>query len=318
MAAKPIYVELDIQTDMETLWKATQTPELHQQWDLRFTEITYLPRNGDREPQRFHYRTRIGFGMNIAGTGETKAKMNLLTGERVSGLKFGSPQRISLIRSGSGYWKYSPRGGSVTFATRYTYDTRFGAAGRWFDRCLFRPLFGYATAWSFDMLRIWLEKGIPPSVSIQRALMHYFSAGLLALLWVYQGLVPKLLFPGGGELAILQAAGWFPGGEKPVLALLGAGEIGIGLLAAAAHRQAGVYIVQAALLLMLPAIALARSPQLLQAPFNPLTLSGAMAGLCLLAFWSRRELPQAGRCLRRPRGSGKEGEPKWHPYTSGR
>ncbi|MFF2154701.1 DoxX-like family protein [Paenibacillus chitinolyticus] len=317
MAAKPIYVELDIQTDMETLWKATQTPELHQQWDLRFTEITYLPRSGDREPQRFHYRTRIGFGMNIAGTGETKAKTNLLTGERISGLKFGSPQRISLIRSGNGYWKYSPKGGSVTFATRYTYDTRFGGAGRLFDRCLFRPLFGYATAWSFDMLRIWLEKGIPPSVSIQRALMHYFSAGLLALLWVYQGLVPKLLFPGGGELAILQAAGWFPGGEKPALALLGAGEIGIGLLAAA-HRQAGAYIVQAALLLLLPAIALARSPELLQAPFNPLTLSGAMAGLCLLAFWSRRELPRAGRCLRKPRGGGKEEAPKWHPYTSGR
>ncbi|MEY9093838.1 DoxX-like family protein [Paenibacillus sp. RC84] len=318
MAAKPIYVELDIQTDMETLWKATQTPELHQQWDLRFTEIAYLPRSGDREPQRFHYRTRIGFGMNIAGTGETKTKMNLLTGERISGLKFGSPQRISLIRSGSGYWKYSPKGGGVTFATRYTYDTRFGAAGRWLDRFLFRPLFGYATAWSFDMLRIWLEKGIPPSVSIQRALMHYVSAGLLALLWVYQGLVPKLLFPGGGELAILQAAGWFPGGEKPVLALLGAGEIGIGLLAAAAHRQAGVYILQAALLLVLPAIALARSPQLLQAPFNPLTLSGAMAGLCLLAFWSRRELPQAGRCLRKPRANHKEGELKWHPYTSRR
>ncbi|MFD7521895.1 DoxX-like family protein [Paenibacillus chitinolyticus] len=318
MAAKPIYVELDIQTDMETLWKATQTPELHQQWDLRFTEITYLPRSGDREPQRFHYRTRIGFGMNIAGTGETKAKTNLLTGERISGLKFGSPQRISLIRSGSGYWKYSLKGGSVTFATRYTYDTRFGATGRLFDRCLFRPLFGYATAWSFDMLRIWLEKGIPPSVSIQRALMHYFSAGLLALLWVYQGLVPKLLFPGGGELAVLQAAGWFPGGEKPALALLGAGEIGIGLFAAAAHRQAGAYIVQAALLLLLPAIALARNPQLLQAPFNPLTLSGAMAGLCLLAFWSRRELPQAGRCLRKPRGSGKEEAPKWHPYTRGR
>ncbi|MFS0838565.1 DoxX-like family protein [Paenibacillus sp. 1P03SA] len=318
MKAKPVYVELDIQTDMEALWKATQTPGLHQQWDLRFTEITYLPRSGEKEPQRFHYRTRIGFGMDIAGTGETKAKVNLLTGERISGLKFGSAQRISLIRSGSGYWKYTPKGGGVTFATSYTYETRFGTAGGWFDRILFRPLFGYATAWSFDMLRIWLEKEIPPSVSIQRALMHYFSAGLLALLWMYQGLVPKLLFPEGGELAVLQAAGWFPGGERFVLALLGAGEIGIGLLGAAVHRQGGVYLAQAALLIALAAAALTRSPHLLQAPFNPLTLSGAMAGLCLLAFWSRVDLPQARRCLRKPRGKGKEAEPKWHPYTSGR
>ena len=47
---------------MDDLWRLTQTPELHRRWDLRFTDIEYLPRPDEAEPQRFLYATRIGFG----------------------------------------------------------------------------------------------------------------------------------------------------------------------------------------------------------------------------------------------------------------
>lgn len=68
---KPIYVEIVIKAPMDQLWFHTQTPDLHQRWDLRFSEITYLPRSHDDEPQRFMYKTNIGFGIRIAGEGET-------------------------------------------------------------------------------------------------------------------------------------------------------------------------------------------------------------------------------------------------------
>ena len=52
-----IYVEIPIRASMDELWEKTQNPQLHQRWDLRFSQIEYLPRQGE-EPQRFLYRTR--------------------------------------------------------------------------------------------------------------------------------------------------------------------------------------------------------------------------------------------------------------------
>ncbi|KUF37316.1 hypothetical protein AK833_00020 [Lysinibacillus sp. F5] len=39
MSKKPIYVEIDIQAPIEKAWDYTQKPQLHEQWDLRFTSI---------------------------------------------------------------------------------------------------------------------------------------------------------------------------------------------------------------------------------------------------------------------------------------
>ena len=147
------------------MWEATQDPGWHQRWDLRFTSIRYLPRPDAREPQRFLYATRIGLGLVIEGTGESVGTREGETGARTSALRFWADDRRSLIREGSGYWRYVPAEGGVRFLTRYDYSTRWGAAGALVDRLLFRPLLGWATAWSFDRLRLWLEGGIPPERS---------------------------------------------------------------------------------------------------------------------------------------------------------
>ena len=59
MKRNPIYVELDIQTDMDKLWTLTQKPESHQQWDLRFSEIHYVP-EADSNIQRFYIKPALG------------------------------------------------------------------------------------------------------------------------------------------------------------------------------------------------------------------------------------------------------------------
>lgn len=82
-----IYVEIPIRASIEELWEKTQNPQLHQRWDLRFTQIEYLPRKGG-EPQRFLYRTRIGFGLKIDGQGESIGERDGEGGERTSSLKF--------------------------------------------------------------------------------------------------------------------------------------------------------------------------------------------------------------------------------------
>ena len=208
MKSPPIYVELPIQCAIDDLWDRTQVPKQHARWDLRFTEIEYLPRRDSSEPQQFLYGTRIGFGLAIHGVGET-----IGTGEpngiRTSALKFGSDDPKSLILEGSGYWKYVPIEGAVKFLTQYDYRTRFGAVGSLFDRVVFRPLLGWATAWSFDCLRLWLEEGQSPEVSLRRSLVHGLARVSLALIWIYQGVIPKIIRRDPAELALVEGSGLF-------------------------------------------------------------------------------------------------------------
>ena len=148
-----IYVEILVRAPMDALWAHTQTPALHERWDLRFSRIDYLPKADDTDRQRFRYTTRIGFGVEVSGEGETVPQRSLTDDSRSSALRFGSDNCVSIIREGSGYWKYIPTQDGIRFLTWYDYRTRFGAAGALFDRLIFRPLLAWATAWSFDRLR---------------------------------------------------------------------------------------------------------------------------------------------------------------------
>ena len=201
-----IYVETLIAGSMDDLWEKTQTPELHQRWDLRFSEIRYLPHSDKLQPQQFSYITRLGFGFSIAGAGETVGT-HVNERQRTSALKFWSDDPKSLIKMGSGYWKYEQCADGVRFLTSYSYQTRFGKVGRSFDRLIFRPLIGWATAWSFDRLRLWIEKGIDPAASLTNSLIHALARFALVFVWLYQGIVPKLLFLQHDEMAMMAAAG---------------------------------------------------------------------------------------------------------------
>ena len=202
-----IYVEILVRTPIDVLWAHTQTPTQHERWDLRFSRIDYLPKSQDTEAQRFRYTTRIGFGLEVNGEGETVGHRDLTDGSRSSALKFSSAEAVSIIREGSGYWKYIPTPDGIRFLTRYDYRTRFGTAGALFDRTVFRPLIGWATAWSFDRLRLWLEKGVRPEDAARQTVVHTVTRVALAAIFAYQGLVPKLLARNIDEVVLLRDAG---------------------------------------------------------------------------------------------------------------
>jgi hypothetical protein len=166
----PVYVEVEIRAPLEMVWARTHEPDQHARWDLRFSQLEYLPRAREDEPQRLLYTTRIGFGLKVRGEGAFIGTKDAGDGSRTTALRFWCSDRRSLIRSGSGYWRYIPTERGVTFLTRYDYETRFGHAGAFVDRLVFRPLLGWATAWSFDRLRLWLEQGIQPDVARRRLL----------------------------------------------------------------------------------------------------------------------------------------------------
>ena len=294
-----LYVEILIRTDMNNLWERTQNPVLHSQWDLRFSSIEYLPRHDDSEPQKFLYSKKIGFGMTIRGEGETVGSREDEKGRRSSALKFSSDDFRSLIQTGSGYWQYVPTPQGVRFLTEYDYQTRFGSVGRLFDGIVFRPLIGWATAWSFDRLRLWLEKGIDPCLSLERSVVHCAARLTLAFIWIYQGVFPKLLFRDSGELSILQHTRMAVGLESTILTAVGIAEIFFGVLLLLFWRSRNLLLLNVALLVVLGVGAAVSQPSLLIAPFNPVTLNLAMGALGALGWFAAHELPSSRNSLRK-------------------
>jgi len=276
---------------------------LHQQWDLRFSDIQYLPRPDPGQPQRFLYATRIGMGLNIRGEGQTTGSCDGPTGQRTSALRFWSEDPKSLIREGSGYWKYIPCGEeakTVRFLTGYDYSVRFGGLGLVLDRLLFRPLIGWATAWSFDRLRLWIEKDIQPASSMRRSLIYLTARLTLAFVWLYQGVVPKLIFRHPDELAMLARGGLSEPAVRAACTAMGWLEIGIGLALLAAWRARWpLWLTLAAMPLAVLAVAIV-SPGFLTAAFNPVALNASVFALAAIACLERRDLPSASHCVRRP------------------
>ncbi|WP_330459860.1 hypothetical protein OIB37_25120 [Streptomyces sp. NBC_00820] len=165
-----LYIETRIRADLDDLWARTQDPAQHQRWDLRFTEIDYLPR-AEGEPQRFRYATRVLPFLTLSGTGVAAGEKERPDGTRTSALRFASPHPLSLLAEGSGYWRYVPDAHGIQFLTGYDYRPRWGTFGAVTDHLVVRPLMGWATAWSFDRLRLWLERGITP----ERALANWLA-----------------------------------------------------------------------------------------------------------------------------------------------
>ena len=278
---------------MNELWQKTQQPDLHQRWDLRFTSITYLPREDDA-PQRFLYETRIGFGVAIAGEGEsigTKTSDR----ERTSSLRFWSADLKSLISEGSGYWKYIQTPDAIQFFTWYDYRTRMGLFGK-LANLVFKPLMGWATAWSFDRLRLWIEDGSPPETVLCWTIVYSLARASLLFIWLWHGAVPKLLFPQGDELRLLSASGLAP----HWLPWFGTAEIAWAFVGLCAWRWRGFFVLSLVAMVAATLSVLTTLPQFFLQAFNPLTLNLAVIALCVIGWIAAPLSAFAGRCLRRP------------------
>ena len=294
-----IYVEIFIRSCMDDLWRKTQEPKLHERWDLRFSRIDYLPRLPG-EAQKFLYATRIGAGLQINGEGESTGERDDVSGERTSALKFWSRDPKSLIEVGSGYWQYTPHEGGIRFLTSYDYRTRFGTIGNIVDRLVFRPLIGWATAWSFDRLRLWIEQDIAPEVSRDRALIYTLSRLTLAVVWLYQGVVPKLLYHSKDVLRMLADAGVPNSHLLTWVSVFGWLEVGFAVILIVFWKARWpLWCTIAAMLAATLAVGI-NSPVYLTAAFNPLTLNLAIAVLAAIGLLVAGNLPTAKHCRRKP------------------
>ena len=296
MKKRPLYIETTINCEFDKLWNHTQNPKIHQKWDLRFSEINYLKKENEFDPQLFEYSTKIGFGFKITGVGQSFATKTKPNDESTSVLKFSSDNKLSLIKKGSGYWKYKTVRNGIQFYTGYDYDTRWGIIGEVIDKVLFRPLIKWATAISFDCLKKWLEKETLPSQSLKSLFTVVLIQLILAIIWIYQGIIPKLLFQDSGELDILKSSNLFQGYETSILTAVGIGEVLFGLFFIFKSSKALHYINIAALFI-LGTGALFSDIMVYTLPFNPFTLNMAMICLSMISIIQIDSMPKAKNCI---------------------
>ena len=217
-----------------------------------------------------------------------------------TGLKFWADDRRSIIAAGAGYWRYVPTVDGVRFITRYDYRPRWGRFGEGVDHYLVRPVFGWATAWSFDRLRLWLERGITPERSRDQSIAHSAAVAGLAAVWLYQGLVPKLWRVDDGEVALWRTAlGMNQGGARAAVRTAGAIEVAVGLAVVVRARGRWPFVLTAVGMPVLTAAAWHADRRLLSRAFNPVSLNAAMVALAIAALATRRDLPSARTPLRR-------------------
>jgi hypothetical protein len=284
---------------MDELWAATQEPERHQRWDVRFSRIAYDPKV-EGEPQRFTYATTVVPGVTVGGTGESLGDRDRPDGTRWSGLKFWAADRRSIIDAGAGYWRYVPTDDGIRFLTRYDYRPRWGRIGEAIDRWCFRPVFGWATAWSFDRLRLWLDEGVAPEDSRDRAIAHAAAVGGLAGVWLYQGLVPKVARVDADEVAFWRRAGFGRRSARTAVRAAGAAEVVLAVATLRPRTRRAALAGTAAVMPALAAAATVLDRRSATRAFNPVSLNAAVGALAAVALVTEARRPSGRRPLRRP------------------
>jgi len=116
----------------------------------------------------------------------------------------------------------------------------------------------------------------------------------IAFIWIYHGLVPKLIFKHSTELELL-SKGPLVGDEQTTLILAGATEVIIGILVAILWNRAWpIYISLVGFVILLAASVIVSPGHAVHA-FNPITLTTSAILFCLIQISERqRSVENAG------------------------
>ncbi|MFJ8089209.1 DoxX-like family protein [Lysinibacillus sp. NPDC095746] len=309
MKKKPIYVEVDIRAPINETWNYTQNPKLHEQWDLRFTSITYIDKKSPEEAQRFTYETKVMPGIAVSGWGESKGEHHKKDGTKTSSLHFGTLQKISPIAEGKGYWRYIPNDKGLTFLTQYDYDVRYGKLGKLFD-AVFRPVMGWATALSFDVLKRWLEKGENPFSQYRRFFLTVLISVLFCFVWLYHGLVPKIIVQHPTEVMMIEELLGEENSQlngssntSQIVNWIGLAEIIFALCWLLPRGKRLLFGAQIVLFPFLTLGVVLADKTIAAAPFNPVTLNVALWVLSIIGLILSKDMPSAKSCKRKRGGT---------------
>jgi hypothetical protein len=112
--------------------------------------------------------------------------------------------------------------------------------------------------------------------------IHTWARATLAAVWIYQGLIPKVLFPETGELEIFRSTGIYPGREMTGVVALGLAQALLGAWHAIGWNSNAPPRVGIIMLGALGLGGLITRPDLFILPFNPASMIVMMLALSVI------------------------------------
>ncbi len=172
----------------------------------------------------------------------------------------------------------------MRFSTVYDYKTRYGLAGSTLDNLVFRPLMIWATRWSFSRLRLWIENGTAPEVSLNLWLAKIVARLCLACVWLWEGLIPKLISVHPSEVALVAHSGLYLFDPRLTLNTLGLIEVLFGLWLMAGRSERLTAALSAAGVVFLGGLVAVLQPESLGDPFGGIAKNLGLLG-CSVTIW---------------------------------
>ena len=106
---------------------------------------------------------------------------------------------------------------------------------------------------------------------------------ILAMVWFYHGLIPKIIFSDTGELEILKLSGLFNGNEKFALILIGIAEMVFAFIILFVRKKIVHYLNIIAMLVLGIGVVIT-NPAAYTFPFNPFSLNISLIGISVIAL----------------------------------
>ena len=111
----------------------------------------------------------------------------------------------------------------------------------------------------------------------------------VAFVWIYHGLVPKLLGPHSDELYLASIHGIPDEFLSLLLKLGGVAEIAFGIAVVVFWRSRWPFIVSVVILTLLLVDVAIVAPEYLLAAFNPVSLNLSVISLCVIGFLTKEQ-----------------------------
>lgn len=138
-----------------------------------------------------------------------------------------------------------------------------------------------------------------PTVTLHPAVYHRLhhiktAARLsIGLVWVWEGLMPKVLFPSPSQFAMVERSGWWWGSPELTLHWLGVAMVlaGLAIMSGIWERAAALISTVAVLILMV--LVITSHPEALHDPFGGLVKDACLFTCAALVWWWPRENPRS-------------------------
>ena len=153
---------------------------------------------------------------------------------------------------------------------------------------------------SFDVLGRWVEDGTPPEASFRGFLAHAVARIGLALIWLYLGLVPKLLVSHPEEQAPFLRAGFSDEAAGKAVVVLGVAEVAVGIALLTQWQSSWLPYLAGLLPLVLTTGAVLSEPSVASGPYNPVVTTVGTVSLGIVAGYLAGDVPTAANCTRTP------------------